>query len=183
MRFTPSALLCTALLALAPHCNAGLFDQEITFSEAEVQAALARNTKTEMRYPGLIAVALREPPVIRLGVPEGRAGIGARTDIALLGNPPLPVDVKGHAGIRYDDQTKAFYLDNPTAESVESISLPREYQASIRRAVTQLLKAYFRDKPVYVLREDGSLQEAAARRMLKSVRIEPGKVVATLSPF
>jgi hypothetical protein len=136
-----------------------------------------------MRYPGLIAVTLREPPAIRLGDPEGRAGIGAKMDIALLGNPPIPVEVKGNAGIRYDDQAKAFYLDSPIADSVESIALPREYEANIRRAVTQLLKAYFRDKPVYVLREDGSLQEATVRRLLKSVRIEPGKVVATLSPF
>jgi len=183
MRFTPTALLCTALLTLPLPGNAGLLDQEISFTEAEVQAALARNTKTEMRYPGLIAVTLREAPTIRLGVPEGRAGIGARMDIALLGNPPIPVEVKGHAGIRYDDQTKAFYLDNPTADSVESIALPREYEPNIRRAVTQLLKAYFRDKPVYVLREDGSLQEATARKLLKAVRIEPGKVVATLSVF
>ena len=62
MRFTLTALLCAALLALSPLGNAGFLDQEITFTEAEVQAALARNTKTEMRYPGLIAVALREPP-------------------------------------------------------------------------------------------------------------------------
>lgn len=183
MRFTPSAFVCTALLALAPHCYAGLLDQEITFSEAEVQAALARNTKPEMRYAGLVTVSLREPPTIRLGIPEGHAGIGARMEIAFLGNPPIPVNVIGNAGIRYDDQSKAFYLDNPTADSVESIALPREYEPNVRRAITQLLKAYFREKPVYVLREDGSLQEAAARRMLKSVRIEPGKVVATLSPF
>lgn len=183
MQFTPTALLFSALLALSPHVNADLFDKEIVFTEAEVQAALARNIRTEMRYPGLIAAALREPPVIRLGVPEGRAGISARMDIALLGNPPIPVDVKGHAGIRYDDQTKAFYLDNPTADAVESIALPREYEPSIRRAITQVLKAYFREKPVYVLREDASMQEAMARRMLKAVRIEPGKVVATLSPF
>jgi len=183
MRFTLTALLCAALLALSPHSNAGFLDQEITFTEAEVQAALARNTKTEMRYPGLIAVALREPPIIRLGVPEGRAGISAKMDIALLGNPPIPVEVKGNAGIRYDDQAKAFFLDNPSADAVESIALPREYEPNIRRAVTQLLKAYFREKPVYVLREDGSLQEIAARRLLKAVRIEPGKVVATLSPF
>ena len=183
MRTTLTALLCAALLALSTHASAGLLDKEITFTEAEVQAALARNTKTEMRYPGLIAVTLREPPAIRLGDPEGRAGIGAKMDIALLGNPPIPVEVKGNAGIRYDDQAKAFYLDSPTADSVESIALPREYEANIRRAVTQLLKAYFRDKPVYVLREDGSFQEATVRRLLKSVRIEPGKVVATLSPF
>jgi hypothetical protein len=49
-------------------------------------------------------------------------------------------------------------------------------------AITQPLKAHFRDKPVYVLREDGSLPEAMARRLLKAVRIEPGKV-AILSPY
>lgn len=148
MRFTPTALLFAALLALSTHGNAGLLDQEITFTEAEVQAALARNTRTEMRYAGLIAVALREPPTIRLGSPEGRAGISAKMDIALLGNPPIPVEVKGNAGIRYDDQAKAFFLDNPTADSVESIAFPREYEPNIRRAITQLLKAYFREKPV-----------------------------------
>jgi hypothetical protein len=62
-------------------------------------------------------------------------------------------------------------------------ALAREYEASIRRAVTQLLNAYFRSKPVYVLREDGSAQEIAARWLLRTVRIETGKVVATLSPF
>lgn len=183
MRLTLTALLCTALLALSPQGNAGLLDKEVTFTEAEVQAALARNTKSEMRYPGLIAATLREPPAIRLGVPEGRAGISTKMDIALLGNPPIPVDVRGSAGIRYDDQAKAFFLDSPTADAVESIALPREYEPNIRRAVTQLLKAYFRDKPVYMLREDGGMQEAMVRRMLKSVRIEPGKVVATLSVF
>ena len=148
MRFTPTALLFAALLALSTHGKAGLLDQEITFTEAEV-----------------------------------RAGISAKMDIALLGNPPIPVEVKGNAGIRYDDQAKAFFLDNPTADSVESIALPREYEPNIRRAITQLLKAYFREKPVYVLREDGSAQEIAARWLLRAVRIEPGKVVATLSPF
>jgi len=35
---------------------------------------------------------------------------------------------------------------------------------------------------VYVLREDGSAEEIAARWLLRSIRIEPGKVVAILSP-
>ena len=105
----------------------------------------------DRRYPGLIAVTLREPPAIRLGDPEGRAGIGAKMDIALLGNPPIPVEVKGNAGIRYDDQAKAFFLDSPVADSVESIALPREFQAQVRHAVSQVMAVYFRDKPVYCL--------------------------------
>ena len=104
-------------------------------------------------------------------------------DIALLGNPPIPVQVKGHAGIRYDDQAKAFFLENPIAESVESVALPREFEPQVRRAVSQLIATYFRDRPAYVLREDGSAQESAARWLLRAVRIETGRVVATLSPF
>ena len=45
MRTTLTALLCATLLALLPQARAGLLDKEITFTEAEVQAALARNTK------------------------------------------------------------------------------------------------------------------------------------------
>jgi hypothetical protein len=45
------------------------------------------------------------------------------------------------------------------------------------------MAAYFREKPVYVLREDGSAEEKAARWLLRRIRIETGKVVATLSPF
>ncbi len=119
----------------------------------------------------------------RLGIPEGRAGITARMDIAFLGNPPIPVQVQGHAGIRYDDQAKAFFLENPVAEAVESVALRREFEPQVRRAVSQLIAAYFRDRPVYVLRENGSAQESTARWLLRSVRIETGRVVATLSPF
>lgn len=183
MRLTFTTVLCVAVLALATNASAGFLDQEVTFTEAEIQAELARQTKSEMRYAGLFAVSLREPPSIRLGVPEGRAGITARMEISLLGNPPIPLEVKGHAGIRYDDQAKAFFLESPSAESVESSALPREYEPGVRRAVNQLLTAYFRNKPVYVLRADGSTKEITARWLLRAVRIETGKVVATLSPF
>ena len=45
------------------------------------------------------------------------------------------------------------------------------------------VQGYFRSQPVYVLRENGSTQEATARWLLKSVRIESGRIVAVLSPI
>jgi hypothetical protein len=181
-----SALATLLLLTLsfpAVVATAALFDKEIIFTEAEIQAAIDKNGRLERRAGTLLAVTLREAPRIRLGTPEGRAGIAARMEIALLGNPPIPVDVTGNAGVRYDDQAKAFFLEAPVADSVESIALPREYQPQVRRAVTQVMAAYFREKPVYVLRADGSAEERAARWLLRKIRIETGKVVATLSPF
>ena len=59
----------------------------------------------------------------------------------------------------------------------------KDAEANARRAITALLTNYFRTKPVSVLRDDGNAQELAARWLLRSVRIEAGRVIAVLSPF
>lgn len=178
-----AALFFAALMAYATLSHAAFLDREVSFSEAEIQAAIDKSKPQQLNYGGLLVVSLSAPPKLTLGNPEGRAGIVARVDIALLGNPPIPVDVVGSAGIRYDDNAKAFFLEKPVADSVQSPALRKEAEPDARRAVTALLANYFRTKPVYVLRENGSAQELAARWLLRSVRIEPGKVIAILSPF
>jgi len=179
------ATLAAALLApsLILPAHAGLGEREISFSEEEVQTALARKGKQETNYGGILLVSLRDAPTIRLGLSPGRIGLAGRVFVTLVGNPALPVDVTGSAGLRYDDASKAFYLDNPLAESVETAALPREAQGMARQVVSQFIAAYFRNRPVYQLREDGSLEEQTARWLLKSVRVEPGRLIATLSPF
>ena len=62
--------------------------------------------------------------------------------------------------------------DSPTARE----------RLAVRLAAGQLLASYLKARPVYVLRDNGPPQEAMARWLLKSVRIEPGRVVAVLSP-
>lgn len=183
MKMKSAALIFTVLTTFAATSGAVLQDREIAFSEAEIQNELVKSGPQKRNYGGLITVTLLEPPTITLGVPAGRIGIAARVDIAVLGEPPVPVNVTGTSGIRYDDNAKAFFLDNPLAHRVESPALPREAEPSARQAINKLMANYFRSQPVYVLREDGTAQEIAARWLLRSVRIEPGKVVATLSPF
>lgn len=171
--------LATASLSWA----AGLLEKEVYFSEADIQAQIDKNGTLQKSYgKGMIVVALLEPPKIHLGTPEGKAAVAARLQVSLLGNPAVPVDVLGTSGLRYDDNAKAFFLENPVAESAQSVGIPREYEAMARQAITQMMSAYFRSKPVHVLREDGSLQERTARWLLRSIRIEPGRVAAVLSP-
>jgi len=183
MKLFQTAFLLAALSASISAWGAGLLEREVIISEEEIQAALTKSGTVQKNYGGLVYVALRNPPRITLNSPDGRAGIAARVDLTFLGNPPVQVDVTGRAGIRYDDRSKAFFLENPVADSLESPALPREAEAPARQAVTQLISGYFRTKPVYVLREDGSPQEIAARWLLKSVRIEAGRIVAILSPL
>jgi hypothetical protein len=156
-------------------------EREIVFSQAEIQAALAKNGPVQKNYGGILSINLKQAPNIELDGSDGRAKITASFDLGLLGNPPVPVNMTGRAGIRYDDKNKAFFLENAVTDSVESYALPKEMEATARQAVTQLMANYFRTKPIYVLRADGNPQEIAARWLLKSVRIETGKVVATLS--
>lgn len=163
--------------------GAGIGEREITFSEPEVQAVLERKGRQEKTYAGILLVALREAPNIRLGQIPGRITLSGRVFVTLVGNPALPVDVTGNAGLRYDDASKAFYLENPVVDTVETAALPREAQVMARQMVSQFIAAYFRNRPVYQLREDGSLAEQTARWLLKAIRIEDGRVVATLSPF
>nr|WP_309292823.1 DUF1439 domain-containing protein [Azonexus sp.] len=176
-------LIVLALLLTCNAWSAGFLEREIDFSEADIQAQVDKNGKLEKSYGnGTIVVALNEPPRIRLGEPSGQATIAARLHIALLGQPAVPVDVVGSAGLRYDDQAKAFYLDQPVTHSVQSAALSPEAEPLVRQAISRLMARYFRDKPIYVLREDGSAQERAVRWLLRSIRIEPGRVVAVLSP-
>jgi hypothetical protein len=183
VRSLKTTLGLLALLASNALWSAGLLEKEVYFSEADIQTQVEKSGTMQKSYGnGLIVVALIEPPRIHLGDPEGKAAVAARLKVSLLGNPPVPVDVLATSGLRYDDNAKAFFLENPVANSVQSTGIPREAEPMARQAITQMMTAYFRSKPVYVLREDGSLQEKAARWLLRSIRIEPGRVAAVLSP-
>lgn len=177
-------LLAVLVLALVSRLAlAGLLDQEVSFTEAEVQAAVDKNGKLQRSYGGFASVSLQQPPKISLGTPDGRISLSGSVLVTVVGQPPIPVDVQGFAGIRYDDQSKGFFLENPVATSVASPYLDRSSEAFVRRGVSLLMNSYFRSKPIHVLRDDASPQEATARWLLRAIRIEPGKVVATLSPF
>jgi hypothetical protein len=177
-------LIFLATLGSSIACAAGLFEREVVFSETDIQSALdkAKPAKPlQLSYGGLLSVALKEPPQILLDGNDGRARIITGVDVEVAGQKPIRVEASGRAGIRYDDQSKAFYLENPVVDSVATPALRKEANPAVREAASQLVASYFRSKPVYVLRENGSPQEIAARWLLKSVRIEPGRVVAVLS--
>lgn len=179
-----SALTALALMASNLTWSAGLLEREIYFSEADIQAQVEKSGTMQKSYGnGMVILSLIEPPKIVLGSPEGKATLAARINVSWLGSPPVPVAFEGTSGLRYDDSAKAFFLDRPVANAVQSMAISREAEPIARQAITQMMTTYFRNKPVYVLREDGSAEEKAARWLLRSIRIEPGRVAAILSPL
>lgn len=176
------ALLALALLTAHTTWGAGFLEKEVYFSEADIQAELDKRGTLQRSYGNMLSAALLQPPKIRLGDPPGRVTVTARVNVSVLGAPAVPVDMTGTAGVRYDDRAKAFFLDKPVATSVHSAALSPEAAPFAQQAVSQLMATYFRSKPVYVLRQDGSAEELAARWLLRSIRIEAGRVAAILSP-
>ena len=71
----------------------------------------------------------------------------------------------------------------PQVEQVVSPALDPAAQPAARRALSRALAAWYASRPIHVLRSDASPQEATARWLLRSIRIEPGHVVAVLSPL
>jgi len=179
LRFTLLAALgLSAGLAVA----AGFLEREVTFTEAEIQAALDRAPPRRLSYGKLLTLTLAEAPRIGLDGDDGRARIGARLEVEAAGQAPIRIDFAGRAGVRYDDRRKAFFLEAPVADAIGSPTLRTEATPAVRLAVTELMVRYFRSRPIYVLRADGPPQEQTARWLLKSIRIEHGRVVAVLSP-
>lgn len=184
MKTKVAACFLAALASCASSRGAEPAGREIAFSESQILNALAKASPQIKNIGGLLSISLAGTPKITLGIPKNRLGISARVNIVLFDNKqPIPVDITGTAGIRYDDTAKAFFLENPVADSVESAYLPKGLEPSARNRANILMASYFSSKPVYVLRENGNPQEMAARRSLRSIRIEPGKVLATLADF
>ena len=177
-------LVCVSGLAalLAACAGGGPAQLSLSFSEAEVQAALDRAEKSRELLDGLLRVSVEGSPQVRLGEPPERIGLQARLSIRVSGVGAMPANVKASSGLRYYAMAKAFFLDAPRLESIDAPLLPRALEGTARKLITRQLDASFAQTPVYTLKADGSLKEQAARGLLKSVRIERGRVLAVFSP-
>lgn len=168
----------------APAALASAFGREVRFSEAEVQAAVDRHLPQEKRLGEWGSVRWLVPPRLTLGRPQpAKVGLAGRAALDLLQQPEITVDFAGTTGIRYDDAGKAFHLEDPMLDQLSAPGLSPALQPLLLRALNRVLAQYFRSHPIYVLRPDGSTTEQTARWLLRDLRIEPGQVVARLSPL
>ena len=168
-----------AITLLLAACAGGKpTEVELSFTERELQAALNKADMSKRLLDGLVVVAVEGQPQVKLGQPPERIGLTAQLSIKVVGLPAMPASVKGSSGLRYDETLKAFFLDAPQLDAVTAPLLPKALEGATRAAITRQLAASFSQTPVYSLKADGSLKEQAARQTLKSIRIDPDRIVA-----
>lgn len=114
-----------------------------------------------------------EPEVI-LKPGGDRIGMKMKVRVPMLG---ASGDIEADGRLRYDADSGAFLLDDPRLRELHVRNLPGALTKAVKGAVNPALKALHSIK-VYEL--DDSLQSQAARRALRGVRVEDGRVVVTL---
>ena len=151
------------------------------FTQAQLQEKLNTKLPQTKTYLLIFQVTLDQP---RVALTNGSKRVGAGLDILLnlqVGNATKPlggsVDVSG--GIRYTAATGEFYLDDPVIERLRVQGIPELYATRVNTALTKALAEYYQEHPIYSLKATDTKQ-AAARLVLKDVRVENQELVVTI---
>ena len=74
-------------------------------------------------------------------------------------------------GLRYDKESKAFYLTDPQVRAVEVADIPERYHDKLRRAIDLAVREILPSIPIYTLDKD-TFKHSLNRAFLKRAWVE-----------
>lgn len=186
--------------------SATLSDPKVVFDEAGDRMGLEVRVVAVQRVPTLPASrpeppapeqpAAEAPPVLPFAdpappasggpqlLPPGspRAGTPAREEPTANG-PPREFDgiLVVFGDLAYEPDSGAFFYRNPSID-VESLEpAPEEIRAAVKQIAETMLSKYLDENAVYTLSDEQAAGKAA-RRLVKSMRVEDGTLKVELGP-
>lgn len=167
-------------LALLLSASSLVGAQDIVFTRAELQQELQTRMPLVQRT-GLFDLTLSDP-VVELKALEQRLQIRTAVLVSTTLGGAIRGEVTVDGKLRYKNSNHSFYIDEPKIQDLQVDGMPEDLQAQLKLLAQDLLLHSLTDKPIYRLKDD-NVQEALARMMLKSIRIEEDSVLASLSLF
>lgn len=153
----------------------------IKLTETQLQEKLQKKMPINKTVLFIVQITLDNP---RVQLVDGSNRINAGLDVILnitVDKQPLPlggsVDVSG--GITYNSKTAKFFLTDPIIENLKVQGLPSKHTNKANKALSKVLTKFYKDNPVYTLRATDA-KKAAAKLVLKTVKIENQELVVTL---
>jgi hypothetical protein len=178
-RRTGTILLGVFVVALLGVAGWFLLAREITLLiprevlQQQLEAAFPYE-KRELLY----AVSVRDPKLQPSEKPD-RIRLSLNVGVGVLGSRKISGVMTSEAGVRYDANQTAFFLENPRVTDISIRGLPRSIARQIPQVATAALQAVVKNKPIYQM-TDADRISFALRRTLKSVKFRNGQLEATL---
>jgi hypothetical protein len=189
-----SVMIC--LCVCVTGCGGGLthtFEMSASSIEEKMRTKFPLRTADDATEPTPIHATLSEPRVV---LEEGDAQLGVRVQIVAepsgkpASGPPLPglpppMPTSQFTGsallkgtITYDATAKGLRISDPQVADLRVDQLPSQLSAPLSRLIEQALSKKFASHPIPL--DDTTAIDRAAKVLLKSVRVQKGKLFVTL---
>ena len=179
-KYTMKTAFLALLLATGQATAATAQDNELSVTAPQVQQYLDTAFPREFEaLGGLFTLTARDPAIT---IPESgqRLQLAFSASASSSGGDDTPVGrVNMSSGLRYDAQSNALYLDQPTLDEVQPASSGQRVDEQTRLLLNLWLSDYARKEPLYQL--DPGMVAQLGTLKVGSTRIEGGKIVVRLN--
>lgn len=154
---------------------------QIRISEEEILAALAPRFPLSQTHFLVLQLEL-DSPRLRLQEDSDRIAMGVDARLAVnVGRrrEPIGASIDLETGLRYVASEAAFYLDQPLITELDVSGVPEKWSERAQEVLSAAAGVAVTHTPIYRLKSDDARQ-AAARMVLRDVRVEGNELVVTL---
>ena len=183
--FVKRSLALLSMLILLGGCAfTSIFKQDLILSHLEMTDRLAARFPIERNIADLLRVKLTRPRVSILPTgttkPELRLAVGIDLEVN------LPLTAKTHFGQmtlsgmpRYDESTRAIFLQNAKVEQVRVDNMPNALSAALAKSATQLAGEHFGERAIYTLNKTEFMRFGQPIRV-ERIELRPNQLVVVL---
>lgn len=153
----------------------------VTITQEQIDQALTTSFPVTKKYLLIFGITYANPQVTLLAAHDCvQVGMDATLNLRLADEPlELGGGATVTAGIRYDPDTQAFYLDDAVFQRFEVQGIPAEWQERIVAFASKMATAYVEANPIYRL-DASDVRTAAAKLLLKGFEVRDQAVHVTL---
>ncbi len=154
---------------------------DIVIPQATIDSALAENFPASKDYRRVFSLEFSNPQVTLIEATD-RIQVGMDVSLKLRqkeGPGKLGGGATVSAGLRYDEQTHAFFLDETVIDRMEIPGVPDDLQDRVAQVGSQAINQLLEERPVYQL-EATNIKTAAAKMLLKGFEVRDQAIHVTI---
>ena len=153
-------------------------DYKIEITQEQLQQQLVK--MMPLKQEKMFVTVTLSSPVLELGIDGNKVGIFSNLDVIAPGGIKGTGRAKIVGTISYKKETGDFFLYKPTIAQIEIDQIPAEFHSNVKQLAQYALDSSIKNKPIFTLNDDNT-QQKMAKSILKSVEVQPGKLLVTVA--